>query len=160
MDTTGSGLAVSALFIAVWGPLVLFAAPAGAMVDRFENVRLLGLVSLAQAALALALAFTLSSFAAVLVLALLIGAGTAITQPVEFALIPAVAGERDLVRANGYVETARYAGFAIGPVVGGALAGAGSSELALIADALTFLAGRFGGGSDAGAPEGRARAGR
>jgi MFS family permease len=140
MDTTGSGLAVSALFIAVWGPLVLLAAPAGAMVDRFENVRLLGLVSLAQAALALALAFTLSSFAAVLVLALLIGAGTAITQPVEFALIPAVAGERDLVRANGYVETARYAGFAIGPVVGGALAGAGSSELALIADALTFLA--------------------
>jgi hypothetical protein len=140
MDTTGSGLAVSALFIAVWGPLVLFAAPAGAIVDRSENVRLLGLVSLAQAGLALALAFTLSSFTAVLVLALLIGIGTGVTQSVEFALVPVLVGERDLARANGYVEAARYAGVAIGPVVGGALVGAGSSQLALITDALTFMA--------------------
>jgi MFS family permease len=139
-DTTDSALAVSALFIAVWGPLVVFAAPAGALVDRLENVRLLAIVSLAQAALAVALAVTLDPFGVVLALTLALGVGAAVTQPVEFALVPVVAGGRELVKANGYVETSRYAGFAIGPVVGGALAAAGGTEVALLVDAATFVA--------------------
>jgi predicted MFS family arabinose efflux permease len=139
-DMTDSALAVSALLIAVWGPLVFFSAPAGALVDRLENVRMLAVVSLVQAALAVALGLTLDPLGVVLALTLALGVGAAITQPVEFALVPVVAGGRELVKANGYVETARYAGIGLGPVVGGALAAAGGTELALIIDAATFVA--------------------
>src|SRR5947207_10701785 len=47
---TGSAFAVSALIFALWGPVVLAAGLAGAVVDRFENRGLLALVSFAQAA--------------------------------------------------------------------------------------------------------------
>src|SRR5947207_10539727 len=47
---TGSAVAVSALIFALWGPVVLAAGVAGAIVDRFENRALLVIVSLAQAA--------------------------------------------------------------------------------------------------------------
>ena len=35
-ETTDSGVAVAALFIALWSPLVFFAGPAGLLVDRFD----------------------------------------------------------------------------------------------------------------------------
>jgi hypothetical protein len=38
---TGSTFAVSAVFFALWGPLVLGAGLAGTIVDRFENPALL-----------------------------------------------------------------------------------------------------------------------
>src|ERR1700744_2109761 len=38
---TGSAFAVSALIFALWGPVVLAAGVAGAIVDRFENRRIL-----------------------------------------------------------------------------------------------------------------------
>src|SRR5437660_5389935 len=47
---TGSAIAVSALIFALWGPVVLAAGVAGAVVDRFENRRILIAVSLLQAA--------------------------------------------------------------------------------------------------------------
>src|SRR6201998_4909272 len=47
---TGSAFAVSALIFALWGPVVLAAGVAGAIVDRFENRRILIAVSLVQAA--------------------------------------------------------------------------------------------------------------
>ena len=43
---TGSALAVSALIFALWGPVVLAAGVAGAIVDRYENRRILITVSL------------------------------------------------------------------------------------------------------------------
>src|ERR1700744_4260496 len=47
---TGSAFAVSALIFALWGPVVLAAGLAGTIVDRFENRRILIVVSLVQAA--------------------------------------------------------------------------------------------------------------
>ncbi len=88
---------------------------------------------------ALGLAFV-SGTAAILVLAALLGIGFAIAQPAEFALVPRVAGEARLTVANGRVETARYIGFTVGPVAGGVLAGAGGIQVAMIVNALTFLA--------------------
>jgi MFS family permease len=138
-ETTSSGPAVAALFIALWLPLVVFAGPAGLLVDRFDARRLLIAFSLLQAAIAVALAFT-GGLVPILVLAALLGTCFAVTQPAEFALVPAVAGRDGLVVANGYVETARYAGFAIGPVLGGALAAAGGMGAGMLANAATFVA--------------------
>ena len=137
-ETTGSGIWVAALFIGVWSPSIFFAGIAGLLVDRLETRRLLGVVSLAQAVVALALAFS-SSSAAIIVLATLLGIGFALAQPAEFSLVPVVAGEARIDRANGYVETARYAGFALGPLLGGVLAAAGGIKVALMVNAISFL---------------------
>ena len=138
-DTTGSGIMVALLFVAVWSPSILLAGPAGLLADRFDTRRVLLVVSLAQAAVAVGLAFT-SGTAAILGLAALLGVGFALGQPAEFALVPRVAGEARLTLANGRVETARYVGFTVGPLAGGLLAAGGGTSTAMLVNALTFLA--------------------
>jgi MFS family permease len=134
---TGSGLLVAGLFIALWTPVVLLAGPAGLLVDRGDPRRVVIVAAVAQAVVAIGLAFADSS-AAILGLAALLGCGTAIAQPAEFALVPAVAGEGRLSRANGRVESARYLGYTLGPLLGAALAASGGTHVALLVDAATF----------------------
>jgi MFS family permease len=136
---TGSALAVSALIFALWGPVVLAAGLAGMIVDRFENRALLAIVSLGQAAVVAAMVFATDELWALLPLMSLLGLGVAVTQPAEFALVPAAAGETGAARANGLMETVRSLGFTAGPVVGGALGAAGLLRLALALNALSFL---------------------
>ena len=137
---TGSAFAVSALILALWGPVVLTAGLAGAIVDRFENRRILIAVSLLQAAAVAAMLAGLDSLWTLLPLMVLLGCGVAVSQPAEFALVPAAAGpDIDAGKANGLMETARGIGFAAGPVVGGALGAAGLLWLALALNALSFV---------------------
>ena len=138
--TTHSALAVSAMFLALFGPTVLLGGLAGRLTDRVENARLLRIASLAQAAAVGAMALLTGSLAAILALTAVVGVGAAIAQPAEFALVPAAAGEERLGAVNGLVETARYAGMMLGPPAGGALAAAGRVDVALAVDALTFVA--------------------
>ena len=135
---TGSGLAVAGFFLAMFGPIVALGGVAGLLTDRFENTRLLALVSGGQAVIAAALAFA-GPPALVLPLVALLGSGAAIAAPAEFSLIPAAGGEEHIAAANGYVETARYAGMTAGPLIGGLLAGAGLGQAALLLDAVSFL---------------------
>jgi MFS family permease len=137
-ERTGSGVAVAAFFVALYGPIVAFGGVAGLLADRFENTRLLALASAGQALAALALAFA-GSLEAILPLVALLGTGAAIAAPAEFALIPAAAGEERVAAANGHVETARYAGMTAGPLIGGVLAGAGVARVAMLVDAISFL---------------------
>jgi len=139
-DHTGSGIAVAGLFIALWTPSVVLGGPAGLLADRVESRRLLRDVSLAQAAIAAVLAFTFDGLAATLALTALLGAGVALAQPAEFALAPAVAGRGGVAAANGRIEAARYIGFTLGPVLGGVLAAAGGTRIALLVNAGSFLA--------------------
>jgi MFS family permease len=138
--TVGSGLAVSAFFVCLWGPIVALGGVAGAIVDRYENRRLLIVISLVQAAIVTVLALVAGSFAAVLALTVLLGATVAVSSPAEFALIPAAAGEDRVGEANGQVEAARYLGMTGGPLLGGLLAAAGGTRVGLLIDAGTFLA--------------------
>ncbi|HEY3726438.1 MAG TPA: MFS transporter [Solirubrobacteraceae bacterium] len=137
---TGSPLAVSALIFALWGPVVLAAGVAGAIVDRFENRRILIVVSLIQAATVTAMLAGLDSLGALLPLMTVLGFGVAVSQPAEFALVPAAAGPGiDAARANGLMETVRSLGFTAGPLVGGALGAAGLLWLALALNAISFV---------------------
>src|SRR5262245_47303417 len=104
-ETTGSGITMALLYMAFWAPSVALAGPAGLLADRYDPRRVLLLTSLAQAAVAVALAFV-DGTAAILGLAALLGIGFAVAQPTEFALVPRVAGEARLALANGRVETA------------------------------------------------------
>jgi MFS family permease len=134
---TGSGLAVAAFFLALFGPIVALGGVAGMLADRFENTRLLATVSAGQAVIAVALAFA-GPTGLVLPLVAVLGSGAAIAAPAEFSLIPAAAGEQGVAAANGYVETARYAGMTAGPLMGGLLGGAGLGQAALLLDAVSF----------------------
>jgi MFS family permease len=162
----GSGLTVAALFIAVWSPAALLAAPAGALADRVDRRRLLVAASLAEAAVAVALAFA-GSAATILPLAALLGTFSAVAAPAEFSLVPAIVDPEGIRRANCWVETARYAGFIGGPALGGIAAAAGGVKAALLIDAATFAAVALAAFSlrprpverDAAVPKGRMRDG-
>jgi Na+/melibiose symporter-like transporter len=139
-DLTGSGFAVAAVFATLMAPVVLLAPLAGRLVDRTETRRLLLAVSLAQALVAGGLVFA-GGLAPILALTTLLGAGAALAGPAEASLVPAVAAAGDtagLSRANGWVETARYAGFTIGPLAASALTAAGGIRAGLAANAASF----------------------
>ena len=138
-QSTGSAFAVSALVFALWGPVVLAAGLAGAIVDRFENRALLVVVSFAQAAVVAGMVAGADELWVLLPLMALLGFGVAVSQPAEFSLVPAAAGAGDVARANGLMETARSLGFTAGPLVGGALGAAGLLRLALAINALSFV---------------------
>ena len=113
---------------------------AGAIVDRFENRRILIVVSLAQAAVVAAMLAGIDSLWTLVPLMTLLGLGVAVSQPAEFALVPAAAApDTDAARANGLMETVRSLGFTAGPLAGGALGAAGLLRLALALNALSFL---------------------
>jgi MFS family permease len=137
-ETTDSGLAVAALFVALWAPVVVLAPLAGLVVDRMEARGVLLAASVAQLAIAAGLAFALDSVAAILILATLLGIGFAFAQPAEFALVPEIGGRDRLQEINGYVESARYAGMTAGPLIGGVLAGLGGADAAMLVNAGSF----------------------
>jgi Na+/melibiose symporter-like transporter len=141
-DLTGDGFAVAALFAALMAPVVVLAPLAGRLVDRFETRAVLVAVSLAQAGVASGLVFA-DGLVAILALAALLGAGAAVAGPAEASLVPLTSD--DLARANGWVETARYAGFTAGPILAGVLTAAGGTDLGLAANAASFLAVAIGG---------------
>ena len=74
---TGSAFAVSALIVALWGPVVLAAGTVGAILDRFENRRILITVSLGQAIVVAAMLLCVDTLWALLPLMMLLGLGVA-----------------------------------------------------------------------------------
>jgi Na+/melibiose symporter-like transporter len=136
-EMTDSGFAVAALWICLFGPSVPAAGWAGLLVDRVEATRLLAAVSAVGTVAAVAVAFS-DSLAPVLILTAALGLVFATSSPAEFSLVPPLAGEDRIQEANGHIETARYLGFGVGPLLGGLLFGAGGLELAMLVDAATF----------------------
>ncbi|HZA27895.1 MAG TPA: MFS transporter [Actinomycetota bacterium] len=137
-ELTGSGWAVAALLLAGHLPLVLFAPAAGLIVDRFETVKLLSVVSVLQALVMAALAFA-DSVPAMLGLVFLLGLGVAVTQPGLLVLIPRVAPEGQTIQANALLEIARWGGIPLGALLGGAFTAAMGARSTLLIDAGTFL---------------------
>ena len=134
-----TGFGVSAIFIALWAPIVILAGHAGLVVDRFETRAVAIAASLFQCAVVAVLAFSTGSVVSIVALTLLLGCGAAVGQSAEFALVPLLAGPRTIGKANGLVESARGVGFAAGPAIGGALAASLGTRPALLIDAATFL---------------------
>jgi MFS family permease len=136
-EVTDNGFAVAALWVCLFGPSVLVAGHVGLLVDRVETTRLLAAVSACGAVAAVAAGLS-SAIVPVLAFTVMLGVVFATSQPAEFALVPPLAGEDRVQEANGHIETARYIGFGIGPVLGGFLFAAGGLELAMLVDAATF----------------------
>ena len=134
----GSGFAIAGMFICLWAPVVLLSGHVGLLVDRVETRGLLVTVSALQAGVAVVLAIA-GSLWLLLPLAALLGAGIAVAQASEFALVPAVAGATEVQRANALVETGRALGFTVGPLCGSFLVAAGGTAAAMLVDAASFV---------------------
>jgi MFS family permease len=132
------GAGAAALLICLWTPLAALSGHVGVLVDRLETRSLAIWSAVFQAVIVCALAFA-DSLPAILALTLVLGVGVAVSQASEFALVPLLAGSRDIGRANGLVESSRSIGFMVGPLIGGVLAAGAGIRLALFADAATFL---------------------
>ena len=138
----GSGIAVAAVLLAGVIPLVVFAPLAGLIVDRTETTGTLALASVAQALIAVGLAFAEPVWL-VVALSFLLGSAASIASPAVFAIVPTAVDEEDLTEANATMETVRYIGMVAGPLIAGGLAGALGADrgtrAALLLDAITFL---------------------
>ena len=139
--SNGSGIAVAAVLFAGVVPLVVFAPFAGLIVDRTETTGTLALASVAQALIAVGLAFAEPVWL-VVALSFLLGSAASIASPAVFAIVPSAVDE-DLTEANANMETVRYIGMVAGPLIAGGLAGAlganRGTRAALLVDAITFL---------------------
>ena len=140
--SNGSGFAVAAVLLAGIVPLVLFAPFAGLIVDRTETTGTLALASVAQALIAVGLAFAEPVWL-IVALSFLLGSAASIASPAVFAVVPEAVEEEDLTEANANMETVRYIGMVAGPLIAGGLAGALGADkgtrAALLLDAITFL---------------------
>jgi MFS family permease len=140
--SSGSGLAVAAVLLAGIIPLVVFAPLAGLIVDRTETTGTLALASVAQAVIAVGLAFAEPVWL-VVALSFLLGSAASVASPAVFAIVPTAVDEEDLTEANANMETVRYIGMVAGPLIAGGLAGALGADkgtrVALLLDAITFL---------------------
>ena len=137
-DLSDSGWAVAGLLLAGLAPLVVLAPFAGLIVDRNEAGRTLFSASMAQGALAVALALT-ANLPVIFILSFLLGSASSIANPALFSLVPVIAGEDRVTQANSVLESARSVGAVAGPFAAGSLSYAFGTQSALLVDAATFV---------------------
>ncbi|HWC40575.1 MAG TPA: MFS transporter [Actinomycetota bacterium] len=166
---TRDPLPVSLVTVAGWLPWLLFALPAGGLVDRLDRRRVMWTVDAARAAVVGALTVAVlagwASIPLLVVAGFLVGAGQTLVENAAQAMVVAVVGRdpRRLERANGRLVASLTAGQQLaGPPLGSA-AFAVAAWLPFLADAVSFgassalvasIAGRFrpGGGPEPGPP--------
>jgi MFS family permease len=136
----GSGW-VAAAFAAEILPVVLLAAPAGALVDRVRNRELLVAALAVQAAAILLATTALAPGRQGLLLAALavVGAGTSVATPTIQALLPRISGEDGATRAYGWWSAVSQGGFLAGAAGAGVLVEVAGVRGALVVDGLSYL---------------------
>ena len=137
-DLTGSGFAVAALFARADGADRRARAARRPARGPHRDAAAAAASSRSRRRRSRARSCSPTGSAPILVLTALLGAGAAIAGPAEAALVPAAVAGGRLTQANGWVETARYAGFTAGPLLAGVLTAAGGTQLGLAANAVSF----------------------
>jgi MFS family permease len=139
-NETGSALWVSAaLFFGVVGS-VIGAPVAGWIGDRFERRRVMVGSDLAAAVVAGAMALTVDSALALVLLFGLLAVVQSPFEPSSASAMPNLVPAESLPRANALVAATSSASYLLGPLLGGLLLGAGASAPELLAvDAASFV---------------------
>jgi MFS family permease len=139
-NETGSALWVSAaLFFGVVGS-VIGAPAAGWIGDRFERRRVMVGSDLAAAVVAGAMALTVDSALALVLLFGLLAVVQSPFEPASASAMPNLVPPESLPRANALVAATSSASYLLGPLLGGLLLGAGASAPELLAvDAASFV---------------------
>jgi MFS family permease len=137
---TGSAAWVSAaLFVGVTGS-VAGAPAAGWIGDRYDRRRVMIWADLGSAVVAGAMALSVDSPLALVLLFGVLAVVESPFAPASAAAIPNLVGEKDLPRANALVAATTSASYLLGPLLGGLLLGVGASTPLLFAvDAVSFV---------------------
>ncbi len=130
--------AISLVLLADFLPAILLGPVFGALADRLSRRKLVVGADVLRAAAFAGLAFT-ESFAIVLALALVAGAGTALYQPASKAALAGLAGKR-AEAAMGALVMIWSAASVAGPALGAALLLGVSTSVLLLLNAATFVA--------------------
>ncbi|MBA3234203.1 MAG: MFS transporter [Propionibacteriales bacterium] len=142
-DETGSAAWVGAATIGRFVPALLFSAYGGVLADRFERVRLMVVLDVASFLIMVVLAVETAVDAPVILAiataALTSTIGTAY-EPAVAAMTPQLVGERDLGSANALRNTIDNICVIAGPGLGAVLLLVGPPSIAILANALSFLA--------------------
>ena len=119
-------------------PLVLLAGPVGRLVDTRDSRRLLVAGGVTEVAATIPLIF-LHAVVPIVLLVAVLGAAAAVTGATWSALIPRVVGEDHLAQAVSAQQSLSVLVLVAAPAVGGLLAGAFGSGIAVAVDAATFV---------------------
>jgi MFS family permease len=128
---------VALLLAAGLVPTIAAAGPAGRVADSVDSRRVLVTAALAQACCCVPLIFA-RGVAAMIVLVALLGTGAAFAQATWQALVPRVAGERNIGAATAAQQTAFTLATILAPAVAGVLAARFGTGVPLAVDAVTF----------------------
>ncbi len=143
LRSTTNALLISGLVVAARLPWLLVSLPAGAIVDRFDRRRVVGVVDLARAAIVAAVgagAFLATlPIEALYAASFLVGAGETVVSAAVRSAIPLLSADDGVVATNGQVGAAQTAGaqFA-GPALGG-VAFAAAASLPFVGDAASYV---------------------
>jgi MFS family permease len=138
-----SAFAVSALFVVVTLPFILFSIPVGVWVDRMRRRPILIWADVARAA-ALAtipLAYVLDVLALpqLYVVAFAVGIGTVFFDVSYQSYLPSLVARDRLVEGNSRLELSRSASLLAGPGTAGGVIGALGAPLAIVANVVSFV---------------------
>lgn len=133
-----SPLAVSAILLCEFVPMLLLGALLGAAADRWSRKLILVIADVLRAAAFIGLALV-DSFAATVALAALAGVGQAAFQPAVMASLPSLVSAKRLPAAMGVYGAIQEFGFTIGPLLGAAVFAIIGTSGVLLANGITFL---------------------
>jgi MFS family permease len=136
-DRTRSAAWLSATLLLTFGTVGLAGPIAGSIADRFDRRRVM-IVSDMSAAVLFAGMGLVGSVTALIALAFAAALAETPFQAAAAAVMPEMALDEELSRANGLVEVGGQVGFLLGPLLGGALLAARGASTVFIANSLSF----------------------
>jgi len=141
MQTSGSGLVVSGVMLARAVPAVIAGPIAGVVLDRFDRKRIMIASDLIRVVLALAFIVTVKhpqAWLLYLLSALLMFASPFFTSG-RAAILPAIAGPKELHTANSLTQTTQWGTLTFGTMLAGWSAAKLGYEWAFAINSLSFL---------------------
>jgi MFS family permease len=143
-DLTGSALGTGLVYVMEYLPYLALGMFGGVLADRLDRRRLLVAGDLVSAAITIVLAVMVSAGVSglwpIYVVAFLLACVDPLYQPAFRSILPSLVAVDRLPQANARVHMGEHAVNMAGPVAGGALVVTFGYEVAIYADAGTFLA--------------------
>jgi MFS family permease len=143
VETTGSGLAMSASALASGLPRILLGPFAGVLADRFDRRNLMFATNAVGALITLSMVFLyvngIFSLGLIIGAAAALGATAAVHSPCFEATIPSIVDATDLTRANSLFQTSRSVAGIVAPAVSGIIIAVFGIGASIFIDSLTFI---------------------
>ena len=140
---TGEAWFIGVITFAQLGPMLLISPIGGAIADRVDRRRLMIGVALLQTVLSMVLAVVAladePNRIALVLIVFGIGLGNAINGPTFSAMLPTLAGRKDLQGAVALNSAAMNTSRVVGPILGGLTAELGGPSLVFAINGLTYL---------------------